>query len=325
MVLNCPEGSKRTALRISHRCSILKFLSDCFRIERNIPDADYIHCHSAKAHSLALWAEWLKVTDVPLIVHRRVDFKPSSGWLTKLKYLSAHVHFYIAISNCISKILSGYGIPGDRIRQVYSGVDFDYLNQIQVVDPRQVFPGIGSRRIFVNIGALTDHKGQIFLLEAAKILKEKRNDFCVVICGDGELKQDFQNYIEQHQLTDIVYMAGFRADAHGILKGSDFFVMPSHLEGLGTTVLDAMGMKIPVIAAEAGGLSEMVVNHKTGFLVPPRDPQALATVMDELLNQQPETLRNLSESACLWAREHFAYQKMGKDIYELYLYGRRNQ
>ena len=83
-----------------------------------------------------------------------------------------------------------------------------------------------------------------------------------------------------------VIFTGFRKDIPEILSALDMFVLPSHLEGLCTSLMDAMYMKVPVVATTAGGIPEVIEHGKTGLLVPPKNTVALAEAVIQLLSDE---------------------------------------
>ena len=100
-----------------------------------------------------------------------------------------------------------------------------------------------------------------------------------VIAGEGELRPALEHQIKDHHLEKHVLLAGFRPDVLSLHKAFDIFVMSSVTEGLGTSLLDAMACGKPVVATTAGGIPEVVVDGETGFLVPPRDHEAMAAAI----------------------------------------------
>ena len=108
-------------------------------------------------------------------------------------------------------------------------------------------------------------------------------DTRVVIAGEGELHTALAQQIRHHHLEKHVILAGFRPDILSLHKAFDVFVMSSVTEGLGTSLLDAMACARPIVATNVGGIPEVVVDGETGFLVPPRDPEALAAAIARLV------------------------------------------
>src|SRR4030095_999864 len=114
-----------------------------------------------------------------------------------------------------------------------------------------------------------------------------------------------------------VLLPGFRPDVLSLLKTFDVFVMPSITEGLGTSILDAIACGTPVLASAVGGIPEVVVAGKTGLLVPPRAPSALAAAVVRLLGD-----RELASSFAAGGRgrveQHFAVERMVQETLGVY-------
>ena len=101
-------------------------------------------------------------------------------------------------------------------------------------------------------------------------------DAHLVIFGEGELRAALERQVKELRLEKHVLLPGFRADVLQLMKSADVFVMSSVTEGLGSTVLDAMAMRLPVVATNAGGIPEAVVHSQTGLLVDIASPREMA-------------------------------------------------
>ena len=234
-----------------------------------------VHFHDA--HSLAVGsyaAAWAKV---PLrFVSRRVDFPLNKNPLSKRKYRK-DVDSIIAVSEGVKKVLIEGGIPSKSIEVVPDGVDFspfevkkksEYLRHELSFAPDDYLVGI--------VAHLADHKGHKYLIEATKILKEKAPKIKVIIVGEGPLMMDLTQQAKDIHVEDMVFFLGFREDVPQILASLDLFVLSSYLEGMGSSIMDAMAHRLPVVASRVGGIPEVVKQGKTGLLVPARKPPALA-------------------------------------------------
>src|SRR6185503_19439683 len=107
-----------------------------------------------------------------------------------------------------------------------------------------------------------------------------------VILGEGDLRASLEKQIAELHLEKHVILGGFRPDVLSLLKGFDIFLMPSVTEGLGTSLLDAMACSKPIVASRVGGIPEVVVDGKTGFLVPPKDPEQLAAAIVRMMKDR---------------------------------------
>jgi glycosyltransferase involved in cell wall biosynthesis len=212
---------------------------------------------------------------------RRVDF-PLAGRLSLVKYRRcARV---IAVSRRIADVLRAGGLEPERVCVVYEGVP----DRAPQPGGREALAALGVPRqalVVGNVAALTDHKDHFTLLAAAAAVREQRDDVWFVILGEGELRPALEARAAQLGLRARCLFLGFRDDLDRLIPAFDVFCLSSHMEGLGTSLLDAMCFARPVVATSAGGIPEAVVDQTSGALVPPRDAAALARALQELLSR----------------------------------------
>ncbi len=244
--------------------------------------AHLIHAQTSHAHSLALHAA--KKLNIPLIVSRRVDFPVAINPLSRRKYLHPSVR-YIAISHAIKNILANAGIPTEHIHVVHSGVNpnrYPHRGQTRDEELARHWGAQPGTPLILNAAALTDHKDQTTLLKAAAILKQHHTNFRLIIAGSGELENHLKTLATNLNLNEHVHFPGY-VDLATLYPAADLFVISSHLEGLCTSILDAMSVGIPVIATHTGGIPEIVRHDENGLLAEPRNPQDLAEKITHLL------------------------------------------
>ena len=260
-------------------------LAAAMRIRKLIRKYEYaiIHSHTSHAHALAYLASL--GCRVRRLVTRRVDFsiyRRSFLNLNGLKYRYM-ADDYIAISHKIRQVLIHDGIARQRVFVVHSGIDpqrfagekGDYLLSEFNIPPGQ--------KIVLNVAHLAGHKGQQYLIRAIPHVLTKLPDTRFFIVGKGELLGQLKALASSLELGQALTFTGFRNDVGAFYQIADLFVMSSVTEGLGTDVLDAMAVGKPVVATKAGGLPEIISDGKTGRLVAPGDPAALAEAMVDLL------------------------------------------
>lgn len=245
-------------------------------------NADIIHAQTSHAHSLSLHAAGrLKI---PLVVSRRVDFPIARNVFSKRKYFHPAVH-YIAISDAIKDVLTGSGVDAARIQVVHSGVNPHRYPRRGITRDEELARHWGAPPdvpLIVNAAALTDHKDQGTLLRAAAVLKSQGLRFRLIIAGEGDLAQQLLALRDELGLQDEVHFPGY-VDLATLYPAADVFVISSHLEGLCTSILDAMSVGIPVVATRTGGIPEIVKTEVNGLLAEPRNPEALAAQLTRML------------------------------------------
>ena len=206
--------------------------------------ADLVAAHTSHAHQNAA------PFPIKLVVHRRVDFRPSGGW----KY--RRPDGYVAVSRAVADIVSAAG--GRQVEVVYDGVV-----PLPGAAPAPDGPAV------LAVGARVPHKGHVHLAAAAALLRARYPDLDVGVAGDGPLTWPGVRWLGQ------------RGDVAALLAAARVFVHPSVEEGMGQAVVEAMLAGVPVVVSDAGGLPEVVGD--TGLVVPAGDPAALAAAIAQVL------------------------------------------
>jgi glycosyltransferase involved in cell wall biosynthesis len=216
-----------------------------------------------------------------LVASRRVDFHIRPNAFSRWKY--RRVTCFIAASRAIGAMLREDGIEARRVVTIHEGIDVDRVQQAPVAKIHEEFWLPAGVPVVGNVAALVGHKGQKHLVDAAALVVRQVPDAHFLILGEGEVRPALERQIKELHLEKHVLLPGFRTDVLSLLKAFDVFVMSSVTEGLGTSLLDAMAAARPIVATEAGGIPEVVVNGRTGLLVPVRDHERLAGAIVRLL------------------------------------------
>lgn len=246
--------------------------------------ADLLHLHTG--HAVGLGQLAFPFGGLAKIIARRVDFPIRRG-LGRLKYTRG-VRRILCVSEGIRRVLLECGVPPALATTVHSGIDpARFEGPLDPAAVRRELELDAADPLLVNVAALSDHKGHRYLLEAMPRVLARRPRARLAIAGQGELEEPLVAQCERLKLAGHVRFLGYRRDIPNLLAAADLFVLSSHLEGLCTSLLDAMAMGRAVVATRAGGIPEAVWEGETGLLTPPRDPAALAEAILELLGDAP--------------------------------------
>ncbi len=258
--------------------------------------ASILHLHTGHSVSWGLWAK-LFSHKLKLVATRRVDFSIKKNPMSVLKYNTKLLDSLICISETIKQVLIQDGIPAGKLKVIHSGIDINRFTQTIVpVDFRQAW-GIPQDAILVGtIAAFVGHKDYPNFIKAASIVISQYPNVWFMAVSEGELFEEMKLYAKELNVYDKIIFTGFQQDVGEFLKAFDIFVLASKKEGLGTSVLDAMSVGLPIIGTQAGGIPEMINNRINGLLVPVSDSTALSNAIIELANN-PELRVSLAKNA----------------------------
>ena len=294
-------------------------LGAAWRLSRVIKrlQPEIVHAHDPHGVAMAALALSMSTqqTKPPLVAARRVDFRLRGSALSRWKY--RQVDCFICASDAIRQMLISDGVPEARAVTVHEGIDLAHVAAAPPASLHEDFWLPHHAPIVGNVAALVPHKGQKHLIESAALVLRQVPDARFVIAGEGELRPALERQIKDRHLDKHVVLAGFRPDVLSLHKAFDVFAMSSVTEGLGTSLLDAMACGKPVVATSTGGIPEVVVDGETGFLVPPRDHEAMAEAIVRLLKDTALRER-MGAAAIRRVREKFSADRMVQQTLRVY-------
>ena len=159
--------------------------------------------------------------------------------------------------------------------------------------------GAAETRRIVCVGRLSEPKGQLLLLEAAKRLLDRGEGFDLVLAGDGEMRGDIEAMIAQHDLGERVRLTGWIGsdEVRDEILAARGLVIASFAEGLPVVIMEAMALRRPVIATYVAGIPELVIPGEHGWLIPAGDIEALVNALHELLEARKNSLFEMGQAA----------------------------
>jgi L-malate glycosyltransferase len=232
--------------------------------------------HAHDAHALVTAGICAKLMHQPMVVTRRVDFH------LRRRGFWGRADRVVAISRAVADVLVADGIDPARVTIVHSGISIEALKLVTPLGVRSRLGLPDTATIAVNVAALVGHKDHATLLQAAQRLAGRLSGLHWVVAGGGPLRQELERLRAELSLVDRVHFIGHLEEPARLIADADLFVMSSREEGLGTSVLEAMGLGIPVASTTAGGLPEML-SEGAGLLVPPGDAGGLAEAVERLV------------------------------------------
>jgi glycosyltransferase involved in cell wall biosynthesis len=273
-----------------------------------------------------------KIAGVPLTIETphirelwRTTWPKSSFAIDRLA--GRYVDFYIAVSESNAQfLLETKQLPKEKIRVIQNGTDLSRFNPSHSA-PRDMRKSLGfdeSDPIIVLTGRLEAQKGHAVLLEALPPVRQKFLNLRVVFVGEGSLRDKLEQQVRTLGLQECVRFVGIQSNVADWLALANFCVLPSFYEGLPLVAIESLAAGRTMVASAVDGTPEVIVDRKTGLLVPPGDPSALSSAIVQLLSE-PALCRELAAAGRAWVMERFDLNRQILETQDLYLEGYEKQ
>jgi glycosyltransferase involved in cell wall biosynthesis len=270
---------------------------------------DVLHAHEPRAMSIATLALSIAAPRPrpSFVVSHRIDTRlPHTSFG---RWTMSEVDGFIANTQVLSRKLHAEGVPSSRIEVVHEGVDVERIERAQAASLHADLYLPTHAPIVGTVAPLVAHKGLSHFIGSAARVVRAVPDSRFVIAGDGPLRPTLEKQIKDHHLERHVFLAGFRDDAVEVTKAFDVFAVSSTTEGMCTALVDAMAAARASVATSVGGIPEVAIDEVTGFLVPPRDEEAMAARIVQLLRDEALRAR-MGAAANARARDLFRVERM---------------
>jgi glycosyltransferase involved in cell wall biosynthesis len=321
------DGRFRVLRRLRRRLSPLSDAIALWQLYRFFRQNDIriVHTHSSKAGVLGRLAA--RLAGVPLVFHtvhgwsfhrgqgaiaRRLAAaaeRVAAGWTTRL----------VAVADaCVEQgLAAGIGARGDYAR-IYCGAERGAVaGEHSTAAVRRTFGLPEACPLVVSVACLKRQKAPLDFVAAARAIRDRVPDACFLLVGDGALRRDVLRRVSKLGLQQVVRVLGWRRDVPAILGAADVFLLTSRWEGLPLAVVEAMLAGTPVVATAVDGTPEAVANGRTGYLVPPGDPDAAAERVAHLL-RHPDAAARMGRAGRARARRAFRRDAMLEETDALY-------
>lgn len=230
------------------------------------------------------------------IVARRVDFPLRSA--RAYRWFCNRV---VCVSRAVADICRDGGISDKMLRVVHDGVDPARVRSGDRRRGRQSLQLSDNDMLLLCVARMSDHKGHRFLLDALPVVLQKHPNMVVALAGDGDLHESLVEQSQRLGIASRVRFLGYRKDVPDLIHAADLFVLPSHMEGLCSTLIDVMLAGRTIVTTTAGGIPDLTGSDvpdaaRVAWTVPPRDPQALAKAILAALSS-PEVCAAMQQRA----------------------------
>jgi glycosyltransferase involved in cell wall biosynthesis len=286
----------------------------CLWFRRNA--VDLVHTHNRMPLIYAAPAARLAGAAV---VHTKHGSNPKGGRrLAAGNVAGRFVDAFVAVSAGTAAVARARReIDPSRLSVIENGIDLErYLPDAAARWRVRAELGLDEDAWLVGtVGRLAVEKNQALLLRAAAPLLGPRAH--VVVAGTGPLLAELQRAADELGVAPFVHLLGVRNDVSDVLNALDVFALTSDTEGLPLVVPEAMAVGLPVVATAVGGVPTVIAEGRTGFLVPPRDEQALRERL-ALLRDDRVLARDCGGRGRLSSLERFSLERMAAEYLDLY-------
>jgi len=269
---------------------------------------EIVHCNSIR--SLLTVGPVARAAGVPLIWHLRI-IHDLGRWNRLALRLADRV---MVVSDRLKELFPAGRGSRDKFVTVYNGVDVSAFEGAGNGSGMRAELGIEPGwQVVGTIGSITPRKGQLDFLRAAPRVIRALPQTKFVLVGEARglegqaYAERLRAYVAGEGLERHVIFAGWREDVARILSGLDLFVLPSLNEGLPRVILEAMAASVPVIATRVCGNADLVVDGQTGLLVPPEEPDALASAVTRILGD-PDLGRSMGRQGRRRVQKEFSLE-----------------
>lgn len=304
------QGIKTKSLDINAKWQFYKLTKLYFVIRKFKPDIlqSFLYFDNIVARFFG------KITGIPIIISGQRNAETRRSWLRNFldKITLPFTDLIVSNSEAGKKILiDREKVSKEKIKVIHNGIDLKVFKN-------QEHKSLKDELTIGFVGHLTKQKGVKYLLRAIKDLKEKRDDFVLKIIGNGPERINLEKLTKELGLVDKVKFLGHKENAWKYMSGFDLLVLPSLWEGLPNVIMEVIACRVPVVATNIGGVPEIIKDGETGFLVEPKNSEALAEKIEYVLNLSEEEREKIGESARRTVKEKFSIEKMVREYEGLY-------
>ena len=261
---------------------------------------DILHLHGYGATTFGRIAGAMR--RLPTILHEHANLT-DTPWFQKVAdtLLEPSTDIAIAVSRSTAEfVINARRVPADKVKVVYLGVpleEFSRQRTVEEIASARAELGVGPGEFAIgSVTRLHESKGNIYLVEAARTVIERRPNARFFVIGEGPLLPELKARAEALGLGGHFVFTGFARDVARVVSAFDISVFPSLWEGTPLTVFEALASGKPIVATDADGLVDVLTPGEDALVVPRRDAAALAEAMVRMIDD-PDTRARVGSCA----------------------------
>jgi glycosyltransferase involved in cell wall biosynthesis len=270
----------------------------------------HLHNHLGDSScTVAMLAAELGGFPFSFTLHGPYIFYEPYRWRLDTKILAAQ---FVACISYFCRSQAMYFVPlsaWDKLRIIHCGVEPHLFKPME-------HQGQGYRLLYV--GRLSAAKGLPILLDSMNSLRTQYPDVKLTVVGDGEDRAELETLSRDLGLETVVFFVGYKSqtEVRQIMQQTDIFVLPSFAEGVPVSLMEAMAAAVPVVTTRIAGISELVDDGVSGYLVPPGNKTALREAIAALV-AHPEQRQSMGQAGRLKVEREFNIKTEAKRLFEV--------
>jgi Glycosyltransferase len=280
--------------------------------------ADLLHCHLPVAGVVGRLAA--RLSGIPVVYTEHSVMEQYHPWTRRMNLLTWKMQDYvIAVSKQVSASIAANAGSRVPVQVVQNGIPVDrFIRSPEDAKRIRVELNIPENAVVVGtVAVFRPVKDLNGWLKAARIIKDQHKNAHFLMVGDGPLFKVIRSTATELGLDDAVHFVGLQQNVSPYFSAMDVYASSSQLEGLPLSLLEAMAMNLPVVATAVGGIPEAVKDDKTGFLVSPGDPAALAGKICILISND-RLRQEFGQAGRARIEESFSMKRMIEDLEQIY-------
>jgi glycosyltransferase involved in cell wall biosynthesis len=292
------------------------------RVSRFIKEweADLVHCHMPLAGVIGRIAGRLQ--RIPVVYTEHNVMERYHPWTRRMNLLTWSLQsLVVAVSSEVESSIQSNAKKSVAVRVVQNGIPVDSFHpsdqerntiRTQMSIPLDAF-------VIGNVAVFRPQKDLQNWIRAARTIRDRIPSAHFLLVGDGVMMPQVRSITSQLGLDGVVHFAGLQQDVRPYFSAMDLYMSSSIFEGLPLALLEAMAMRLPVVATSVGGVPEVVQMEKTGLLVPPGDAENLARQVNHLFSKGEQARRDLGIAGRRIVEERFGMKRMISELESIYL------
>lgn len=249
--------------------------------------ANVVVIHNSKAHTISVLSAMFYGLNVPLVLCRTLIKNIGTNFLRKYKYNYKGIKKIVCVSEAVVEILKPSIKNHDAMTVIGSVVDTErFINNAKNGFLHREFNIPLDYKIIGNVSAFCKVKDHYTWIDTVELLYKRGLKAKYILIGEGSLEAEIKTYVKSKGLENEVIFAGFRADVHKCIPELDLFLFTSKNEATGGVVLESYACKVPVVAANAGGIPTVLTDNETGLLAEVGNPIDFADKVEILINNK---------------------------------------